>query len=47
MKIMRLPALINPASKAGHVVLSSIPTAWDIRRTRARQLTWADFAIRR
>jgi hypothetical protein len=34
MKIMVLRALIKSASAAGHVVLSPIPTAWDIRGTQ-------------
>ncbi|HZI74369.1 MAG TPA: hypothetical protein VFD73_10160, partial [Gemmatimonadales bacterium] len=36
MKIKALRVLINPASEAGDAVLSSIPTAWDIRGTQAR-----------
>jgi hypothetical protein len=36
MKLMALRGLINPAAEAGHAVVSSIPTAWDVRRTQAR-----------
>ncbi len=34
MKIVALRAVISPASGAGHVILSLVLTAWDIRGTQ-------------